>query len=546
MPILLVFALIAACLPIDWWEPPFDPPVRVALGLTGGAVSLVLALAFALRTWVVRTLRRDPGRRAAVAHAYGRWRRILFFLNVTTAAACVLAFGWGWFAQHEFVVSWNGADLLAPFAELTVPLPYFAILLGCWLIYYDAERALHRAFHAARPFWPRWAYLLHHLRQFGLMVLLPVVLIVSQQTLERFDEELAHSLAYRVATLAAVPVLLLLMPLLLKPLLGLKPMPPGPVRDRLEALARRLNFRCTDFLLWHTHGAAINAMIAGLLPRARYVVFTDRILEELPPEELDAVFGHEIGHARHGHLWLYAAFLTLSLSTLAALMMFLGQQAKAAGVLEHPEYREWLDRNASWLSLLPVVPVAVVAGYLFVVFGALSRRCERQADVFGCKAVSCGDPGCAGHDEATVFPPGGDCLCPTGIRVFARALARVGDLNGVDVDLRAPRTPLALARGAWAWVRAWQHAPMPRRIAYLVGLIDNPGAERRFQRRLFLFKCGLMLALVAAFVALGQAVGWRDFFDVKNDPGAGSAPPLREGRSLSPPPSTEGGWGDSP
>jgi Zn-dependent protease with chaperone function len=445
-----------------------------------------------------------------VAHAYGRWRRTLFFLNIATAAACVLAFGWGWLTQREFLVFWDGAARLAPFAELLVPLPYFTILLGCWLIYYDAERALHRVLHPTRPFWPRSAHLLHHLRQFGLMVMLPVCLIVAQQTLGRFAPELAHSTAYRVATLAAVPVLLLLMPLLLKPLLGLKPMPPGPVRDRLESLAKRLNFRCTDFLLWHTHGAAVNAMIAGLLPRARYVVFTDRILEDLPPEELDAVFGHEIGHAKHGHLWLYAAFLTLSLSVLAALMMFLAQQIDATGVFERPENKAWLKEYETWLAL---PPVALVASYLFVVFGALSRRCERQADVFGCKAVSCCDPDCAGHDENTAFPSGGNCLCPTGIRVFARALARVGDLNGVDLDLHAPRTPLALIRGAWAWVRAWQHAPMPRRIAYLVGLIDDPAAERRFQRRLFLFKCGLMLTLLAALVALGEAVGWRDLFE---------------------------------
>ena len=43
-----------------------------------------------------------------------------------------------------------------------------------------------------------------------------------------------------------------------------------------------------------------------------------RILEELPPDELDAVFGHEVGHAKHGHIWLYAAFLLLSTTVLVA------------------------------------------------------------------------------------------------------------------------------------------------------------------------------------------------------------------------------------
>ncbi len=510
MPILLVFALIAACMPVEWPEPPFDPPVAAALSLTSGAVAFALTLAFALRTWVICALKRDASRRIEIAHAYGWWRRALFYLNITTAAACVLVLGWGWWTQRVFLVFWNGAALPGPFAELAVLLPYFTILVGCWIIHYDAERALHRALHGTRHFWPRWAYLLHHFRQFGLMVMLPVLLIVSQQVAGRFFPELTQSLTYRIATLATVPILLLLMPLLLKPLLGLKPMPAGPVRTQLETLAKRLNFRCTDFLLWHTHGAAVNAMIAGLLPRARYVVFTDRILEELPPEELDAVFGHEIGHAKHGHLWLYAAFLTLSLSVLAALVMFLMMQIDESGFFERPEYQLWLKRNETWLTL---PPVALVAGYLFVVFGALSRRCERQADVFGCKAVSCGVPDCTGHDENTFYPSGGNCLCSTGIRIFAHALARVGDLNGVDVNARTPRTPLSLIRAGWAWMRAWQHAPMSRRIANLISLIDNPAAERRFQRRLFLFKCGLMFLLTAALIALGEAVGWRQLFE---------------------------------
>jgi Zn-dependent protease with chaperone function len=530
MPILVVFGLLAACLPIDWPEPPFDPPRETALLLSGGAVGLVLLLAFALRTWVVLALRRDPGRRAAVARVYGRLRRVFFFLNVTTAAGCVLGLGWGWLVQHEPATDWTGRGVLAgaaaaesepaphpradggsepaPFAELAVPLPYFVILLGCWVVYYDAERALHRALHGSgRAFVPRSAYLLNHARQFGLMVLLPVGLVVTQKALERLAPEATRSDAYRLASLALVPCLLLFMPLLMKPLLGLKSMPAGPPRERLEALARRLNFRCTDFLVWHTHGGAANALIAGLLPRVRYVVFTDRLLDDLPPDELDAVFGHEVGHARHGHIWLYAAFLTLSVSVLGALMMFLDQQLAGARAEEWVQVREQLDGLKTWL------PLALVAGYLFVVFGALSRRCERQADVFGCKAVSCADPACTGHDGATVFPPGGNCLCPTGIRTFARALDRVYDLSVPIGRADAPNPLGAALRSAWAWLRHWQHAPIPHRIAYLLSLIGRPAAEPRFQRRLFAFKCALMFALAAALVALVEAVTWRRLFE---------------------------------
>ncbi len=510
MPILLVFVLIAACLPVEWPQPPFAPAREAAFGLTVGAVAIVLALAGALRTWVVRTLRRDPSRRYEVARSYNKWRRFLFFVNIGTVTTCVLAFGWGWLAQRELLVFWNKSAQLAPFAELAVPLPYFVILIGCWLIYYDAERALHRVLHLGdRPFWPRSAYLLHNVRQFALMVMLPVALIVTQQTLNRYAPETTRTVVYKVASLAVVPCMILFMPLVMKPLLGLKSMPPGPTRDRFEALAKRLDFRCADFLVWNTHGASINAFITGLLPRVRYVVFTDRILEDLPADELDAVFGHEVGHAKHGHIWLYAGFLTLSLSVLAALVLFLTKYIDSATSEDMLRLRMWLEGFKSWLAL---PPVALVTAYLFVVFGALSRRCERQADLFGCKTMSCADPVCTGHDEKTVYPPGGSCLCPTGIRTFAHALDRVRELNGMEHE-SGGRALRRVLRAVWGWLRAWQHGPMSQRIAYLLGLTDRLADEPRFQRRLFAFKCVLMLSLLVALVALGEAVGWKDLFD---------------------------------
>jgi hypothetical protein len=251
-------------------------------------------------------------------------------------------------------------------------------------------------------------------------------------------------------------------------------------------------------------------MIAGLLPRVRYVVFTDRLLEELTPDELDAVLGHEIGHAKHGHIWLYASFLMLSLSVLAALGLLMDQQLKAVRSEEWLRVKEQVDALNTWL-LLP--PLALVVGYLFVVFGALSRRCERQADVFGCKAVSCGDPACTGHDANTVFPQGSHCLCPTGIRTFAQALDRVHDLNGLGRDVHTSWSFRQVLKAVGNWLRHWWHGPMPWRVAYVMSLIGRPDTERRFQWRVFAFKCGLMLSLAAALVALGEAVGWRDLFE---------------------------------
>jgi Zn-dependent protease with chaperone function len=267
-------------------------------------------------------------------------------------------------------------------------------------------------------------------------------------------------------------------------------MPPGPARDRIEAVARRLHFRYADLLEWPTHGSVTNAMIVGLLPRVRYVIFTDGILEEMPPDELDAVFGHEAGHALHGHIWFYALFLILSAALVGGAFLLAGQSHDAL----------------MWVAF---------AAYFFVVFGFLSRRCERQADIFGCRAVSCADPNCTGHDAATVYPERGSGLCPTGIRTCARALERVSAVaghGGPDGDGRW--SVGMLLRGVFGWLRAWQHSTLPRRVKFLLSLIDDRDRERRFQRRVWLFRWALAVGMGLAVVALGQTLGWGKLLEV--------------------------------
>ena len=501
---------------MQWKRPLFGGGEETAIGFAAGAVALSLVVALVLRTWVVRTLRREPGRKMEVALTYAWFRRLMFFVNIGLVALAILVFGWGWFVRTTLLIPGPDEKLaLAPFAELAVTLPYFLVLFGAWTIYYDAERALHRTTALGptdRAFWGRVGYFFHHLRQFLLLVMLPVMLFVTQQTIARFAPETTSAAWYRLATVAMIPLLILFMPLLIKPLLGLQSMPAGPVRDRLEALARRLHFRCTDFLLWPTHGAAANAMIVGLLPRVRYVIFTDRILEDLRPDEIDAVFGHEVGHAKHGHIWLYAVFLLLSMTVLAAFLLLVEQWLNTAGA-RSVEVKEWIEsaQVKDWIALPPVV---LVATYVFLVFGFLSRRCERQADVYGCRAVSCGDPNCAGHDENTRYPERARGLCSTGIRAFVRALEQVGYINGHgNEEQRQERSLGSVVRGVFAWLRAWQHSTMPRRVSFLLSLIADPAKERRFQRSVSLLRWGLIAALVLALYMLGSEVGWQNLLD---------------------------------
>src|SRR5262249_6584262 len=167
MPILLVFLLTAACLDQIPWQDPLGLGPHLSAGLTAAAVLLPLAAAFAVRTWVVRALRCDPSRKAEVAQGYGQLRRIQFFFNLGAVAIALLGLGWGWTVQQTLTLTRDGKAVLAPFAEVAVPLPYFLIVFGCWLIYYDAEKALHRLTLTStpeRPFWSRAGYFFHQAR----------------------------------------------------------------------------------------------------------------------------------------------------------------------------------------------------------------------------------------------------------------------------------------------------------------------------------------------------------------------------------------------
>src|SRR5262249_54423023 len=177
-------------------------------------------------------------------------------------------------------------------------------------------------------------------------------------------------------------------PLLLRVFLGLQPLPEGPLRQRLMASARRLGFRFNDILLWDTRNTTANAMVTGFVPFLRYVVLTDRLISELSEEEIEAVFGHEVGHVKHAHMLYYLGFL---LASVAAVVGVCNVLVDAVGL---PEFVQttWPGLYG-WLSdyqLLTVAPlVLALALYIFLVFGFLSRRCERQADIYGCRTVNC-------------------------------------------------------------------------------------------------------------------------------------------------------------
>jgi STE24 endopeptidase len=244
------------------------------------------------------------------------------------------------------------------------------------------------------------------------------------------------------------------------------------LRDRLERLSARFGFRYADILIWETEGSIVNAGVTGALPWYRYVLLTDALIDGLDQHEVAAVFGHEVGHIRHRHLAFFGFFFvgSIGILTLTSDLIYdhiLGGMGGSTGSAV---------AQGTTTLLLGV-------GYFAAIFGVLSRRFERQADVFGCRAVSCGRVDCPPHPDLYSRPgtPAVDGpLCPVGIRIFVNALENVAVLNGME--------PTA---------RSWRHGSIARRVAFLEGLEGKPQAERRFQVGVARLRIGLALGLIA-------------------------------------------------
>ena len=530
MPFVLMVFLTVVCLPS--WENRcgFVASPVLSAGLTWLAVALLAADACWSARRVRRALERDPAQRERVTTRYERGRMGRQLLLISVYGLAVYALGWGWAATQMW--SWDGHGVHVIFGVKILTLaPFFVSLLLSWVFAYDADRALHVAaqcvpltppplppgergrgeggdalaaalmdggtpaavaLDAAREFGGRWSYVLFQGRQKLALVFLPVLLLVLQQEVVLqipAEWQAQWEWALSAVGVAGVFLVLLTLPWMVRLALGLKPLPAGPTRDRLLAAARRLRFRCSDLLLWDTRGGMANAMVMGVFPWPRYVIFTDRFLEEFNGDEVEAVFGHEVGHVKHQHMLFYLAFLVLSLAALGyacfAALPLLPGVARGGAAPSLVAVLNGMPVADAWM--LPAAAALLL--YIFVVFGFLSRRCERQADVYGCRAVSCGRPDCVGHEDGVEPAPRAAALCPTGVRTFIYALEKVAQVNGIS-------------RERPGFLQSWQHGSIARRVAFLYGLIKEPSAERRFQRRVAVVKWGLIVALGAVLAAL--------------------------------------------
>jgi STE24 endopeptidase len=316
-------------------------------------------------------------------------------------------------------------------------------------------------------------YLLVNFRLQLLFTIVPVLVLVLLRdllslALAPLGLNQQNSLAIQLGiSLTTAAVVLLFAPEILKRVLHTESMPPGVLRHRLEAICRRHNIRYKDVLLWRTEYNMGNAAVMGLIPPMRYILMSDLLLETMTDEQIEAVFAHEVGHIIHHHMLWFAVFFGALMFALVGLSGPLGNSVE-----------KWLPDAALPNALQAIAGVTVFLSLFFFI----SRRFERQADVFAARTIQ---EELSGHADPSH-------VGQEGANIFCSALQQVARINCIPLT---------------AWSAG--HGSIARRMDYLRSLSIDPTRTAKFDAFMSRLYAILIVALCGSSVAAAIALVWQ-------------------------------------
>jgi Zn-dependent protease with chaperone function len=253
-------------------------------------------------------------------------------------------------------------------------------------------------------------------------------------------------------------MLMVFMPGLIQSWWGCEPFPPSEKAEALRGFLTERGFRYRQMLRWPIfEGRMLTAGIMGLVPRYRYILITESLMNILSVEELKAVVAHEMGHAKYRHLLFYLffflGFMVLSFGLFDIFLYFLAA---------HPFFMDLLrkgdGKGTSLFYLFLSLPVLfTMLVYFRYVMGFFMRHFERQADLYS--AQSLGSPG-----------------------QIISSLEKIAILSGKIRDLPS-----------------WHHFSIRERVSFLWRTTSEPGLAKKHNR----FIASAFTVYLVSMVGLG-------------------------------------------
>ena len=415
-------------------------------------------------------------------------RQMRYFDRVIFASRLMVL---AWFAVGVFFLGWGELvyAMMGRLNRFPIQLPHTIVgTLPCllawmalWWSQYPADRALREQnmmvqfdeeLPLRRP--PTFAsFFLLNLRLQILFTAVPLLLILLLHDTAMIALRITGIARYPsdalegAVTLLSALVVFIRAPVIIRRVLQTQSLPDGALRRRLEAFCREHNLKYRDILIWQTNHNLGNAAVMGIIPQVRYILMSDLLLETMTPEQIEAVFAHEVGHIVHRHMIWYLVFFKGVMLALAAVALLV-------------EFYLRFVHLPGWLPTDLLMTLAGAGGFL-VAFGFVSRRFERQADVFAARQMER-----RATTQLALSSTVNPChVGPYGARIFSSALQKVALINGMPIT-----GPL--------W-RNWCHGSIDTRMRYLLKISEDPAQTRQFDR----WMRTLYAALVTALLIVG-------------------------------------------
>lgn len=465
-------AIIAYCMLI-WWlqDRPVEPWLTNPSAMWAvviGQMLLVAVLATLASRSAVKVFDGSPDGPDEAQHLYHRNNFILRTFVLLTFAACLALTPWvDWVANIEplsMIPGLAGLITLVPFL-LTA-----TIAIACsfpidrkirfWVAGTQAWRT-----GSAPQVWDFKSYLGFNVRHQLLAVVAPTTIILAAfDVTTTYEEEIQNVIPIQWAPDAILGLtaagVFVLAPWMLRHIWTTHSLPDGPLRQQLQDACERIGMKCRDILVWRSGGMIVNAAVMGIFAPIRYVMLSDGLLNALSHKQIEAVFGHEASHVKHRHIQHFLVFAMTSMLVSGAIM-----EAVYQWQLNFPDVLPF-DFTIASIQGVGLVAIALIWG---IGFGFVSRRFERQADLFGARCVSpskddeCDQP-CGLHPPSHIGEYDTSPLCTSGSKTFSSALEAVAILNGIPIE-----------------ERSWRHSSIASRIRHLDSLAADRNQLNHFE-----------------------------------------------------------------